>query len=109
MEEDYMKDQNCNMIGKRFLPLKRIYSTVRRGVNRKGETKLTPDYFLTQLDYLLKNDIKESLNFIRQSLSSMKKCNLIKLGDMITDLLSLKQLDFLYGQWYSVALDLIDC
>ena len=54
-------------------------------------------------------DVKEALNFIRVSVTSMKKAELKRLGDKINDLLLSKPLDFPYSQWYTVALDIVDC
>ena len=43
------------------------------------------------------------------SLSSMKKSELKLLGDQIHEILLNSPLDFPFSQWYSVALDIIDC
>jgi len=106
MADDYMKNQNSERIGKKFLPLKRVFSRLGRGNNRKGENPLDPDAFLKQLQVILHSNIKEALNFVRLSLASMRKSHLRQVGDKIIDLLSSEALD---GQWYSVALDIIDC
>ena len=39
----------------------------------------------------------------------MKRCELKKLGDKINDILLSKPLEFPFSQWYSMALDIIDC
>ena len=64
---------------------------------------------MNNLKEKLVHDIKNALNFIRTSLSSLKKSELKRLADMITDILSSSPLDFPFSQWYSVALDMIDC
>ena len=104
-----MKNQNTDLIGTKFLSLIRTYKRISRGKNRKGKNPLTPDSFLHRMNNILKNDIQDALNFIRMSLSTMKKSILKKLGSRITDLLSHKPPNFPYAQWYTVALDLIDC
>ena len=58
---------------------------------------------------MLVRDIKSALNFIRTSLTCLRKSELKRLGDKITDIISTKPLDFPFSQWYSVALDIIDC
>ena len=83
--------------------------TFGRGTNCKGESFLDPDNFLKQFDDILHINIKKALNFVRLALSSIKKSRLKILGDRIPDLLSTKPLNFPYGQWYAVGLDIIDC
>ena len=107
--DDYMKDQDTSMIGSKFPPLKRSFQRVSRGINRKGNNNLNYLQFLSKLDTMLKENIKESLNFIRVALSTMKKAQLKLLGDHINDFLLNKPDDFPFVQWYSVALDIIDC
>ena len=43
-------------------------------------------------------DLKEALNFIRVSLTTMEKAELKRLGDKINDLLLSKPLDFPYSK-----------
>ena len=109
LSDDYMKDQDTSMIGLRFPPLKRSYQRLSRGLNRKGNTRLNHVEFLSTLDNMLIENLKDSLNFIRMSLSSMKKSELKLLGDNLNDLLLNKPIDFPFTQWYMVALDIIDC
>ena len=109
VSDDYMKDQDHDKIWLKFPPLKRVYSRIGRGINRKGHCKLDHETFMAKLEHLLTSDVKEAMNFIRMSLAAMKKSNLKLLGDRISDFLLSKPADFLYGQWYTVALDIIDC
>ena len=109
VNDDYMKDQENDRVGLKFPPLKRVYSRIGRGANRKGHCKLNHETFMDSLDHLLMTDIKEAMNFIRMSLTTMKKSSLKSLGDTINDFLLSKPTNFLYSQWYSVALDIIDC
>ena len=81
LSDDYMKDQDTSMIGLRFPPLKRSYQRVSRGVNRKGITRLNHIKFLSTLEVMLLENLKDSLIFVRMSLSSLKKNELKRLGD----------------------------
>ena len=58
---------------------------------------------------MLIHDIKNVMNYIRTSLTCLKKSELRRLGDSVTDILSAKPLDFPFSQWYSVILDIVDC
>ena len=107
--DDYMKEQDTSMIGSKFPSLKRSYQRVSRGISRKGISQLNQLQFISKLDVSLKENLKESLNFIRMSLSSMKKTELKLLGDNINDLLLNKPIDFPFTQWYLAALDIVDC
>ena len=107
--DDFMRDQASDRIGLKFLPLKRSFDRGNRRVKRNGNRKFTHDKFLKDLDEILVHDIKNALNFIRKSLTCLKKSELKRLGDNVTDIISSKPLDFPYSQWYSVILDIIDC
>ena len=109
LSNDYMKDQNNDRIGSKFYPLKRVFSRVGRGINRKGKNLVEPDSFLQQLNSYLHNNIREALNYVRLSLITMRKSHLKQVRDKINDFLADQPLDFPYVQWYSVALDIIDC
>ena len=106
--DEYKKVDAHFAVGKRFLTLKRNYPRLSRGKNRTGINKLSCDNFLLQLDRILMSDIKEALNFIRKSLSSLNKKELKKLGEIISDKLNNVDNDFQFSQWYSMALDIID-
>ena len=104
-----MRDQATDRIGSKFPTLKRSFNRVNRRESRKGYCQLDQDMFLKRLEEILMGDVKEALNFIRVSLTTMKKTDLKRLGDKMNDLLLLKPLDFPYSQWYTVALDIVDC
>ena len=109
LKDDYMTDQNSTRIGSKFPKLKRSFQRISRGFNRKGKSRLNHLEFLSKLDNILKENLKESLNFIRMSLYSMKKVELKHLGDHLNELLANKPYDFPFVQLYSAALDIIDC
>ena len=107
--DDFMRDQASDRIGKKFFPLKRSFDRGTRRSKRTGNNKFTLDGFFRDLEERLIHDIKSAMNYIRTSLSCLKKSELKRLGDKVTDILSSKPLDFPYSQWYSVILDIVDC
>ena len=52
--------------------------------------------------------MKETLNFIRKSLSSMSNSLLKTLGNKVAEILSEVDENFRFSQWYSVILDIVD-
>ena len=107
--DDFMRDQASDRIGLKFPPLKRCFDRGARRLNRIGNNTFTHETFLKDLKEMLINDIKNALNFIRTSICCLKKSELKRLADMITDTLASSPLNFPFSQWYSVALDIIDC
>lgn len=91
-----------------FKALKRNYPRLMRRMNRSGVNKLSSAEFITRIDQLLQTDIKESLNFIRKSISSMKKTKLRKVEDDISEKLNPLDENFLYFQWYYAIMDNVD-
>ena len=53
--------------------------------------------------------IKDAMNFVRVSLSSMKKSELKRLASLLTDKFSELEKDFKFFQWFLACLDMIDC
>ena len=107
--DDFMRDQATERIGSKFPTLKRSLNRVNRRESRKRYCRLDHNMFLKRFVEILMGDVKEALNFIRVSLTTMEKTELKRLGDKINDLLLSKPLDFPYSQWYTVALDIVDC
>ena len=107
--DDFMRDQATDKIGLKFFPLKRSFDRGTRRAKRTGNNKFNEEGFLRNLEDMLIHDIKNTMNYIRTSLTCLKKSELKRLGDRVTDILSAKPLDFPYSQWYSVILDMLDC
>ena len=107
--DDYMRDQNSSLIGLKFYTLKRNFNRTRRRISRVGTGKFNHKTFLEELDNVLNSEIKNASNFIRMSLTNMKTTELKKLADKINDILLSSPIDFPFSQWYSIALDIIDC
>ena len=107
--DDFMKDPAKDKIGLKFPSLKRLFDRGDRRLKRFSEVKFTHDTFLKNLEEILNKDIKSAMNFVRKTLTTVKKSELRRLGDTISELLLTKPVDFYFSQWYSAALDIIDC
>jgi len=103
------KNEDRSCIGRIFPPLKRNFSRISRGAKRKSSNGLSAKDFFRKFQELLVSNIKDSLNFLRVSITSMKKAELKRLADILCDGLLEKVNSFPYCQWYSAALDCIDC
>ena len=62
--DDYMADQNNNLIGLKFPPLKRAFHRVSHRSRPKRTKPLNYQSFLNKLDKILKENLREGLNFI---------------------------------------------
>lgn len=106
---EFKRDTSGSLIGLNFPSLKRPYPRRCRGTRRKGEMKLDHKTFLSHFKHKLKTDLKGCLNFIRRSISSMRKSEIRNLADLIHDELPTLPNDFPFIQWYTAILDIIDC
>ena len=68
----------------------------------------THDIFLERFEKKLETSVKDSINFARISLSSMKKSELKRLASLLIDQFSKQHKDFPFTQWYTACLDMID-
>ena len=85
--DDFMRDQATERIGYQFPTLKRSFNRLNRRESKKGYCQLDQDMFLKRPEEILMVDVKEALNFIRVSLTTMKKAELKRLEDRINDIL----------------------
>lgn len=67
-EDDYMADQNNNLIGLKFPSLKRKFQRINHRTRSKKAKPLNHHTFINMLDKILKENLQEGLNFIRISL-----------------------------------------
>ena len=71
---DEFKTDNKHMnVAAKFSSLPRKYSWANRGKNHKGVLHLLPQQFVKNLNQMLNTSIKDAPNFLRISISSMKK------------------------------------
>ena len=107
--DKYKTQESQHAIGRRFKALKRSHLRISRGGSRISDNihmKYTD--FWASLNKMLRSKLKDVLNFIRYNLASMKKANLKKLADLVTEELSSVDDNFPYIQWYYVILDIVD-
>ena len=99
-----------DMISKHFPSLPRLFvrNENNRHVNRRGVIDFDYDAFLNSLNFWITSDLPNAANNIRISLASMKKRHLKSVAEYINDFLNDKDSDFLYLNWYLMALDIIE-
>ena len=107
--DEYKTQESQHAIGRRFKALKRSHLRISRGGSRISDnTHMKYTDFWASLNKMLRSKLKEVLNVIRYNLASMKKANLKKLADLVTEELSSVDDNFPYIQWYYVILDIVD-
>ena len=106
--DEFKTGNTSTAIGKKFPPLSRNFSRVGRGSSRKGTPDLQPQSFCSEFSSMLDNDIKNVPNFIRTSLSSLKKSSLRIIHDMLNTELNYLPSNFQFSQYYLLALDVIE-
>ena len=106
--DEYKPSQSHSFVGHRFPRLERNFDRLSRGNNRVGNNKLSPDSFLQLFKTNLRENLAQSMNLIRVSLSSMKKSHLKKVHNLVSDEISDKDTNFKFSQWYYVIIDIIE-
>ena len=84
------------------------YSPSNRGKNHKGVPRLLPQQFVKDLTQMLNTTIKDAPNFIRISISSMKKSYLKITCQLFSTKLCDSPSDFIFSIYYHQAIDLIE-
>ncbi len=103
------KDGLDKIVGKLFPALPRARArSVRQFHNRNRQRPVNYGIFLQQLGLWCRNDLKNAAFLIRTSLVSMNKRHLKQIADYISDNLANHTNEFLYTQWYLMALDIIE-
>ena len=84
----------------------------RRKNNGRGHNRITNGItattFISELQSSLTNNIRNSMNFLRYILTTMKKSELRKTADLIQDDILTVSLNDQYVQWYLASLDYIE-
>ena len=106
--DEFKTQESQYAIATRFLALKRTRPHIACGVAHKGDNVVTCTKFMQNLKTFLLNNLHDALNYIRISISSMKKSMLKQLANTINGELTDQPLDFEFNHWYSAILDLID-
>ena len=71
--DEFKTDKKHINVTAKFSSLPRKYSRANRGKNYKAVPRLLPQQFWKDLNHMLNANIKDAPNFIRISISSMKK------------------------------------
>ena len=79
-----------------------------RGKNHKGVPLLLPQEFSNDLNHMLNTSIKDAPNFIRISISSMKKSYVKITHEPLNTKLCDSPPDFVFSIYYHQAIDLIE-
>ncbi len=106
--DEYKSVQNQSCVGKNFFALERQHQRFSRGKFRSSTDGLSIDIFLNNLKHHLENNISLTMNYIRISLSSMKKTKLKQLHSIVSNEIAEQQNDFVYLQWYLAIIDVIE-
>ena len=106
--DDYKNTEFQSQVASRFSSLPRLNSRVSRGKSHKGVSSLQPDQFLTKLKNYLTDDLSGTMNFIRVSLSSLKKSFLKEVHLLVSNFITDNSNKFIFHQWYYAIIDLIE-
>ena len=96
------------MFARKFSSLPRKHHRTSRGTLHKGISRLQPDDFVNTLCNMFNKNLSEVPNFIRISLSSMKKSNLKIFHQFLCDILDDNPSICLFKQYFRQALDFIE-
>ena len=114
----YNEDNHCSrfdndddLVGRLFPSLPRYYhrDLRYRHTNRTGQVHFNYETFIDKLHHFITTDLPNASNFIRIALSSTNKKHSKRIADHINDFLNNHGSEFLYMQWYLMALDIIEC
>ena len=106
--DEFKTDNKHINVAAKFSSLPRKYSRANRGKNHKGVPRLLPQQFVKDLNQMLNTSIKDAPNFIRISISSMKKSYLKITHQLLSTKLCDSPSDFIFSIYYHQAIDLIE-
>ena len=104
---EFKTDNKRINVAAKFASLPRKYSRANRGKNHKGVPRLLPEKFVKDLNQMLNTSIKDAPNFIRISISSMKKPYLKITHQLLSTKLCDSPFDFIFSIYCHQAIDLI--
>ena len=106
---DEYKNENADKnIGTKFKSLERNFERIGRGKSKGSSVKLTPQTFISDLNNMLNANLLDTANWIRITLSSMKRAFLRQCHDLLTTELNNQPPDFNFSPWYLQCLDAIE-
>ena len=106
--DEFKTDNKHINVADKFSSLPRKYSRANRGKSHKGVPRLLPQQFVKDLNQILNTSIKDAPNFIRISISSMKKSYLKITHQLLSTKLCDSPPDFIFSIYYHQAIDLIE-
>ena len=108
MADKLKTDNNHINVAVTFSSLPRKYSPANRGKNHNGVPRLLPQQLLKDLNHMLNTSIKDAPNFIRISISRLKKSCLKITHELCSTKLCDSPPDFIFSIYYHQATDLIE-
>ena len=99
------KTEHNKLIAIQFLRLDRRY--VRKSHGNNSNTKVSSSTFITELQNNLQHNLKNTINYIRFTLSSMRKQQLKQVVERVNELIT-ENPSSPYIQWYLSIIDTID-
>ena len=108
IEGEFKTDNKPINVAAKWLSLPRKYSRANRGKNHKSVLRLLPQQFVKDLNQMLNTSIKDAPNFIRISISSMKKSYLKITYQLLSTKLCESPPNFIFSIYYHQVIDLIE-
>ena len=105
--DEFNNDNKHINVAAKSSSLPRKCSCANRGKNHKGVPRLLPQQSVKDLNQMLNTSIKDTPNFIRISISGMKKSYLKITHQLLTTKLCHSPSDFIFSIHYHQAIDLI--
>ena len=99
------KTEHDKLIAKQFPRLDRQY--VRKSHGNNSNTQVSSSTFITELQNNLQHNLKNTINYIRFTLSSMRKQQLKQVVERVNELIT-ENPSSPYIQWYLSIIDTID-
>ena len=102
---EFKTDNKHINVAAKFSSLPRKYGRSNRGKNYKGVLRLLPQEFMKDLNQMLNTSIKDDPNFIRISISSMKKYYLKITHQLLSTKLCDSPHNFIFYIYYHQPID----
>ena len=106
--DEFKTDNKHINVAAKFSSFPKKYSRANRGKNHKGGPHLLPQQSVKDLNQMLNTSIKDAPNFIRISISSMKKFYLKITHQLLSTKLCDSPSDFIFSIYYHQAIDVIE-
>ena len=108
IEDEFKTDNKHINVAAKFSSLARKHSRANRGKNYKCVLRLLPQQFLKDFNHMLNTSTKDAPNFIRVSISSIKKFYLKDTHELLSTKLCESPPDFIFSIYYHQTIDLTE-